>query len=780
MNYIEDQKSVKIELLPYDEGIKIYDEQELNKNIFDLNCQIDLLSSHADKYDYMIAAGSGLLCGIADILWVGEFSLERGNKISGELINSFVIRVAKFYDIKINDLQAAVKKLEYEAKMPSDGNMYDFGGGTKHRLNDFAHHPTIVGLFFALLTQFTGKAFGTDKNGNFIILDIPDKSKVDIESSIPEKIIQGTLKWFLHLVSDMAGSNGTAGKELNAGTGIPGPILSLAKELSALPFFKNVKIKGYSVSDIISKLFYSKQSKFDFRAEFGIAIELCRASLPVLANECIVRLFYFLRRLGMEIKEKNITLFEDLNRIEWSNVKPVNNPTLARMLTISTGVFTTVDAGEAIYTRQILSVNFIGVIRFGVAIGTDVVWCLKARNTGKIKSMFEDLKRFTYFKSDENMHEEISAQLKTDKLALNIDHVEILYNIEYLKTANDIENTKVLFNNYKIKKAKQDWLDEWKTYITKGFSKFMHTPGARIRWYKDENALRQRISFLLPSQPWLRLVLLEAMVFEPYYPLCFEKDKEGKTVPHSKYKTLLGCTSELKGGYKQSTADKYLDTIFSGYYYYEKGYIHRLRGTYESLIAEISNADSSEIHLSPLAAAVVIILCIAASVALQAAIDGAFTNSSDSSLHHMSSLDGSHIKCAYLGSGLSSSLMACGGNILNYSGQAELISNLDSSVEILNADFMSLQSTKLLTAIQEIFVKDANDIAFANDVCKQYSENTKKLKSSVERMKNSANSLTGKDKKELEVRIKNLESTVHVMESVEIVFGKMMKKNSKK
>ena len=51
----------------------------------------------------------------------------------------------------------------------------------------------------------------------------------------------GSITWFYHLVSDMAGSSSTAGK--TGGTGIPGPILALAKEMSAIPIFKNVKIE---------------------------------------------------------------------------------------------------------------------------------------------------------------------------------------------------------------------------------------------------------------------------------------------------------------------------------------------------------------------------------------------------------------------------------------------------------------------------------------------------------------------------------------------------------
>ncbi len=85
-------------------------------------------------------------------------------------------------------------------------------------------------------------------------MDVPDKSRPFIGKDVPEKILKGTITWFFHLVSDMAGSSSTAGS--TGGTGIPGPILALAKEISAIPIFKNIKVDGdMSLSLFLSKLF---------------------------------------------------------------------------------------------------------------------------------------------------------------------------------------------------------------------------------------------------------------------------------------------------------------------------------------------------------------------------------------------------------------------------------------------------------------------------------------------------------------------------------------------
>lgn len=84
-------------------------DYDLDKIIYDINSDIDLLSSQADKLDYLVAIGSGLLCGLLDIIWVGDFSLERGRKIASDEIDNFVIRTSKLLGCKSDDLESAVK-----------------------------------------------------------------------------------------------------------------------------------------------------------------------------------------------------------------------------------------------------------------------------------------------------------------------------------------------------------------------------------------------------------------------------------------------------------------------------------------------------------------------------------------------------------------------------------------------------------------------------------------------------------------------------------------------
>lgn len=421
---MNEQEKIKVELIS-DLKMLPMNVNSLDSVIFNLDSQIDMLSSKADKWDYLLAVGSGIACGMMDILWTGDFSLAEGRNISAQQIDTLVKKTAKILGCESDDLKNCVKFLEDKFPIPADGSTSDFGGGLQHYLRDFAHHPTIVGLIFSLLTQFTYKSYGTDLNGNFIIADVPDKSKILIGEDISSKIVNGTIIWFFHLISDMAGSRSTAG--LSGGTGIPGPILSVAKEMSVLPFFKNLKKDDMSISLFLSKLFngtlLAKHDengkiipdsivKLDLRGEIGFVIELEKQVIPVVANECIVRIFYMIRRLAQQIKQVDIKSIDDFKKVRVNEILPINSPTLARMLTVATGVFTTLDVSDAVITKKYwVSVNYVGIGRFTLALGNEMVWALKRRDIKKIKDMYEKINRYTYTSTDQKIYERIGGNL---------------------------------------------------------------------------------------------------------------------------------------------------------------------------------------------------------------------------------------------------------------------------------------------------------------------------------------------------------------------------------
>lgn len=380
-------------------GIASTDEQirALNQKLEEINTEIDRLTNHADGIDYMVAVGSGILAGFIDVLFVNEFSLTEANSWGNEKNQNFVVKIAQSQGYTGNELSGAISHLEGKFPIAADRATNAFGGGIQHHLRDFSHHPTPVGLFFSLLTQFTGNVYGTDVAGVFKVVPI-DASEL-IGKNFPEKITFGVIKWFFHMVSDMAGSSTSVGGG-SLGTGLPGPLVSFLKEISALPVFRSTNEKGYKEFSVwISKLFNGtllgkrdengkliEAVKFDLRTEIGVAHELGKQAVPVVINECVVRGFYFIRRLCIELKEADVKSVSDLKNINWKNTLPYKNRTIARMLTISTGTMTAIDladaairsaaksggVGPAFVSNFLLRVNFAGVGRFAVACGTDI------------------------------------------------------------------------------------------------------------------------------------------------------------------------------------------------------------------------------------------------------------------------------------------------------------------------------------------------------------------------------------------------------------------------
>lgn len=764
---------INYELIPY-EGIVESNDSDFDKIIFDLDEEIDLLSSQADKLDYLIAIASGLTCALLDILWVGEFDLNQGREIASDKVDSFVKKIAEIVEgKKFENLNDAVKSLEKRFPIPSDGNTPDFGGGLQHHLRDFAHHPTLVGLACSILTQFTEKSYGTNEIGLFKVVDIPKKSKLAIGKTIPEKIFFGTITWFFHLVSDIAGSSGTAG--ISGGTGIPGPILSLAKEISVIPLFKNLNVDDMSVNKFISKLFNGtlfmqrddagniiKESiiKFDFRGELGLLLELGKQAIPVIANECMVRSFYFIRRLAIAMKENNIRTINDMKKIDWKVVKPSNNPTINRMLTISTGVFSAIDIGEAILTKKdFLAVNLVGIGRFAIAIYSDVSWGLKARKVKKIQEAYKKINKQTYRNVTVDTFTKEGS--KMNPLGLSMEQTEILYNIEYYKVLNDIESTNIPIGKENIKKLKNEWLQEWKKNISDGFESFTQVFSAKIHWYSMEE-LQERIYTLNPSKTWYRLILLEALLFEPYYTLRIEKDRKGNDIPSQKYKDL----NNFINGFKKSEGERFLNNNFTGKYC-EQEYVTRLQKNYTSQMNKLSGSYKRIFSLSIsafIAVAITITANFAAGPIAVALVGSEFVGLHGAALTSacLAYIGGGAIAAGGAGMAGGTITIVGGGAILGI-GLGTVVGGAVDSIEVLDKQNIILQTAKQLTSMNEIFLNDDHNIEYAKEMYEQYVNSITEIEYGLVKWRLKKDDAIGKEKKSFEKMIQKTEESVKVM-----------------
>ena len=489
-------------------------------NIRELTCSTwDNNVPKADRIDYLLAIASGTIAGLIDIFYVGDFSLERANKWGKEETARFVRKVAELQGFKGEDLSDAIKSLEKEYRFAADSVTQEFGGGLQHHLRDFSHHFSLGGVICSLYTQFTGKVIGADTSGQLLIVELEDTTLIG--KDFEEKILFGTIKWFFHMVSDMAGSSTSPGK----GTGIPGPLVSLIKDVSMLPAFREKKIGEHDFYVWVSKLFNGtllakrdengkiiEPLRFDLRTEIGTLHELGRQFIPVLINECIVRSMYFVRRLFKAIKEAEVHTIGDLKKIDTSDLLPFNNRIIKRMVTVASGTFTALDTVDAMVWALIKSkgvgpgfladfavrLNFVGVGRFIIA----------CREEGKIFA--EDLRSVKAQRRESiEKYEKYIADVKC--FTLELEQLRVLNSIEKKIIEDDIASTKVRAE----RELKTQWKNEWESSILNELRLVSSTAGS---YFLSEDDI---IHYFETSEDVAQFYLLaiEAMTFRPYYPV---------------------------------------------------------------------------------------------------------------------------------------------------------------------------------------------------------------------------------------------------------------------
>ena len=482
----------------------------------------------ANKRDCLIASACGILTGLLDSFWVGEFSLRDAQTLGRDQVNRFVIKIASTQGCKKNTLEDSIRFLEKKYANPSDRLTPEFGGGLQHHLRDFSHHVSPVGLICSILVQFNEKGYGTDTAGKMITPDIPRGALIG--TTFEEKIVYGVIWWAFHLVSDMAGSSSSAG----AGTGIPGPILSLLKELSALPIFQD-KTVNYKDSEIafsvwISKLFngtafqHTDQKdliRFDLRTEIGVFDFGIKQAIPIILNQCLVRAFYFLNRFYYEVKNSKIRSIKELSKVNFVRVLPFNNRCVTRMITVSSGVFSAVDTIDATIQAKmkagsdaigfarcmLLRINFVGIANFAIALKNDA------------KNIFADIKEaisgeekeYRFFEIIETQEIEIDAEMdnsaiyryRFDELLQNVKHSRIHTNE---RNAFHPQERQLLFD------IRTQEFDDYSQLVSYNESWIMYTLEKTILTVFDQNNIPYEVPKRIDKQRYFSFIMNEKAI----------------------------------------------------------------------------------------------------------------------------------------------------------------------------------------------------------------------------------------------------------------------------
>lgn len=308
----------------------VEEEKALNKKLAQIE-EDSKINNYCDKWDYVTAATSGALAGLIDIIFVGSPTDSKWLSSADNIMNSIVQKFAKLYGWKgpkkgSNPTKSAISFLERKFRVN-----YDHVHGKvlnellemtpkNHHLKSLSHSPGPIGLIFSIIDQFRGTASFID-DGRLITVT----SEGTLQgSNFISKLFSAFTNWLGHIMSDIAGANGSSGR----GSGVPIPFFELLQTLNIGEFEHNGEKKHFA--DLAVKVF---EQGYDFR--FGMVL-----SVPVLLVELFNRLMCIIRH-RYEYQRPWSECLQFLNFDK--------NPKLRKMLLIGQGTLCLCDAGHAAY-----------------------------------------------------------------------------------------------------------------------------------------------------------------------------------------------------------------------------------------------------------------------------------------------------------------------------------------------------------------------------------------------------------------------------------------------
>ena len=338
------------------------------------------LKPECDKTDYILAVCSGAICGIIDIFLVGKPGESPLGDITDKWFSNRTKDFAKLCGWGGGDDKSAIRFLENKFKVPYDqrgagdkGNIVSGMNPSNHHFKSLAHNPSLLGLFFSILDQFTNSSHfvGVGRSGSggltLIHIEQADDTFELRGNNLIAKFFCAFVNWFGHLMSDASGTSGGTTR----GKGIPSPLWSWCNDIIVL------KSKLGISSSKFDESFY-KTAQLLFNHSYDLRFQTAQA-IPVLLNELLVRLMYMIRRLVAYLHETNESSRSFKNM--WDKCKPYSNPTVKRMLTVAHGTFCLMDVADAAvraYSASLVGIEFLfrlnlpGIGRFAVCLFGEV------------------------------------------------------------------------------------------------------------------------------------------------------------------------------------------------------------------------------------------------------------------------------------------------------------------------------------------------------------------------------------------------------------------------
>lgn len=509
----------------------------------------------------------------------------------------------------------------------------------------------------------------------------------------------------------------------------------MLKELYKLPIFQNLPKDPIETEKIYSEWIKKIFEKSDYEDEDGervtfdlqevmdkFARNVLESGFSIIVNECIVRSFYFIKKLTEEIKSENILSYSELDKIDAQKILPFNNRLVTRMITVSSGCFVAVNLVCAV-GKTIKGGHYENAGEFAAALLTEVnipgvgrfilVCVADSKYWGKDIKISLQRKAKTEKNAEDKIIDDMFSDDSFKILLLDPAQTRALYSLESIVVSKDIEHTK----KDKDKALKQEWFELWQSRIASGMdmeaADYFVTDEKRI--YDSLNSAEQTDENLHSFY----LVLMELVVFKPYHPLGTQKDKEFKKLDMADYDYISDQFVR-----KQTIANQTeVDSIRRTY----KKYKGTVNGSTQGKIVAVGVAVGTAVISGGLALAfapgIAVMLAGDAVVGLHGA---ALTSAS------LAYVGGGSLAAGGLGMAGGTAIITGGGAVLGMAGSGS--ASMATILLQTNSDYWIRQCAKLLTFSKTVLIDRFSDSDHVERLVKEITQtisqveiNTKEL-----------------------------------------------------
>ena len=685
--------------------------------------------SEKDYPYYLLSASSGVITGLFSCFKLSNEKLERINEWKDKEWDKYVLLVAKTLGYKKSDTSGAYTFLKERFVTFFDDQLRsEVDDGIDYWLEYLSCHPSVAGLIFSIFTQFSGKKYRFGEKG-IITENVPGYYVIGRNSF--EKIVYGVLYWIYNLGIDVVASQRSPLEDMN----IPQSIKKLLKELYKSQIFEEAirSIIGTEevFSEWIKNVFENSQYEgedgevkaFDLEIEMNSLVSLIyESSISVLVNECIVRAFYFIKKLAIELKGKKIRSFDELKQVDVQNILPFNNRLVSRMILISSGCFVGINISGAVvkavlkekknkeeFAKTLFTeINIAGVGRFVFACISDSQYW-----SDDIKMFFQrkDKARRTNEKDEgEKIVQDMLSKEILKILSLTPAQTRVLYSLQGIAVEKDIENTK----EPDIKEKKQLWLDSWKKTILTGMEIDLED-----FFITDENKIYDAFNGIEPSEENLRCAYLlasELVIFKPYYSLGVKDDESFKKLKREKYNYIDDQFARRQTIISQTE----INAIREAY----KKYVGTVKGSTQKAVISAGIAVVAAVAVGGLAFAFA--PAIAALIAGEAVVGlhgAALTSAS------LAIVGGGSLAAGGLGMAGGTAIITGGGALLGLAGTGS--ASMATILAQTGSDYWIRQSAKILMFSKCVLIDRMSDIASVKGLSIELGKTVEKVEQNI-------------------------------------------------